>query len=333
MNPNRQLSVLLVSAALWLPVSAAAQGHDADCLDLAARLCGETPVGQCFAADEALWQRVPDRCSGDLQTMIEMEREAGEQNAEDAALLAADVRDFQGGRLGNTYGGQLRSGPGTSHTRVAGLAEGERIRILENTGQWFDDYLWYRVQTRHGEGYLWGGLFCADGGGEQPEGVLTTCGSTHEAQLFGGVDDPDASPVVLRGDGVAVGDGQALAFGGAQDATIDALTGAFGQAPSSLDTITECTGGAQVLASWDNGFAAFFKRGKFIGWTAVDQRTAAGIGFGSSRADLEAAHDVRVKAEEEGATFAGEGFSGWLETAAPDARITDFRAGTSCSAG
>src|SRR5690606_28357296 len=96
------------------------------------------------------------------------------------------------------------------------------------------------------------------------------------------------------------------------------LTDAFGVAPSAVDTITECTGGPQVLASWDNGFAAFFRQGKFNGWTAVDQRTAAGIGFGSTRAELEAAHVVRITAEDEAATFVGEGFSGWLESAGPD---------------
>jgi len=83
----------------------------------------------------------------------------------------------------------LRAGPGTGERKLASVAEGERIRLLDRTGVVTDDYRWYRVMTVHGEGYHWGGIFCSDGP-EPLAGVLTVCGSAHEASLFGNAGGP-----------------------------------------------------------------------------------------------------------------------------------------------
>jgi hypothetical protein len=179
-------SVLAIGLSMMLvatPSVVRSQDHEARCNGAVAKHCGETPIGECFSDDKA-WEAVPEDCIGDIQTAIEGEREAREQQAQDAALDPPGLSDLMNKTYGRSYGGLLRAGPGMQHPKRASVAEGERIRVLEKSAETLEGYTWYRVMTSHGEGFQWGGLFCTDGP-DPLEGVLTVCGSEHEASYFG----------------------------------------------------------------------------------------------------------------------------------------------------
>ena len=73
---------------------------------------------------------------------------------------------------GLSYGGKVRRGPGMQHAQVGSLAEGERIKIIRNTGVHFNGFDWFEVQRGDLIGYHWGGLICSN----QPvPGVLQQC--------------------------------------------------------------------------------------------------------------------------------------------------------------
>lgn len=72
-----------------------------------------------------------------------------------------------------SWGGILRSGPGTNYRKVMSLREGERIVILERTNQFMGDYPWFKIQVRGRTGYKWGGILCSRG--PQIEGTFQQC--------------------------------------------------------------------------------------------------------------------------------------------------------------
>lgn len=78
------------------------------------------------------------------------------------------------GRLpmeGRSFGGIVRSGPGLAAARVASLAEGQTVTILERA-QAMDGYDWFKIRFRGRTGYQWGGLMCS----QNPlGGVLAQC--------------------------------------------------------------------------------------------------------------------------------------------------------------
>ena len=160
---------------------AAAQGYAPACERVVKELCGRVSVGRCFQ-DESLWDSVDPQCTGDIQTMIEMEREAGAQQADDRKTRSRGedrpARRGTGGRTAETqrglsYGGILRAGPGMDYPKLGSLQPDDDINILEDTGIWFDEYKWFKVDSPIGVGYHWGGIFCTQG--KAPEGVLSSC--------------------------------------------------------------------------------------------------------------------------------------------------------------
>ena len=131
---------------------AQAQDLQSWCEVEARRMCGDTasnrPLADCMGQND-LWSIVPNECVGDLQTMIEMDREFHEQmNGSGPAAWS--------------YGGILREGPGTSFRRMGSLVEGEYIQVLDETGVWWNGYQWFRVSTSIGTGFHWGGIFCTE---------------------------------------------------------------------------------------------------------------------------------------------------------------------------
>ena len=323
MNVSRAAALLLTLCALAAPTNASAQGHEERCNALVAKLCGASPAEQCFVK-ESLWSEVPDDCIGDVQTMIEMAREASEEGAESGGIHSSNVRDLEGDLYGASYSGVLRSGPGMEHGKVASLVEGEQIRILENTGVVFNEYNWYRVLTVHGEGFHWGGIFCSESG-DYREGILSRC----QDGLPGSM-PPPAATIVLQHNGIKLDPGEDVPFGTAVSRTLERLTYAFGVGPSSRNPLEDCDVGADEAASWDNGFTAYLAGDRFVGWTSVDQRTAEGIGFGSSRADVTAAYRPAFAEGVFGTEFLVDGYIGLMESAAADAAVADFRAGLTC---
>jgi hypothetical protein len=73
-----------------------------------------------------------------------------------------------------TWGGIVRSGPGQEFSRLASLAEGERITLVENTGVFWNEYPWFKILYRgNRRGYQWGGIVCSLG--NPIEGAYQTC--------------------------------------------------------------------------------------------------------------------------------------------------------------
>jgi hypothetical protein len=73
-----------------------------------------------------------------------------------------------------TWGGVVRSGPGQEFSRLASLAEGERITLVENTGVFWNDYPWFKIlYYGNRRGYQWGGIICSLG--NPIEGAYETC--------------------------------------------------------------------------------------------------------------------------------------------------------------
>ncbi len=72
-----------------------------------------------------------------------------------------------------SWGGIMRSGPGTNYKKMASLREGENIVILERTNQFMGDYPWFKIKARGRIGYKWGGILCSRG--PQIEGTFQQC--------------------------------------------------------------------------------------------------------------------------------------------------------------
>ena len=204
------LSLALAAGLLSLGAPAAFAQVSNDCERQATEACANEPIVECMSRP-GMFDFVGSECVGDLQAMIEMDREARaeeksdrrknrrnkhrQQTQDDLANQYDDdppVRDTQDDLAnqydddpperdtqddtmrGQSYGGILRSGPGMNYGKVASLQEGDPIDIIQDTGKWFDGYKWYKVRTHLGVGYHWGGIFCIDLD-TQIEGILDKC--------------------------------------------------------------------------------------------------------------------------------------------------------------
>lgn len=104
---------------------------------------------------------------------------AAEEQCKNNTDYGSNQPPDQGGNGGfpmeaGSWGGIVRAGPGQEYARVATLAEGESITLLENTGVYSNDYPWFKIRYRGGrEGYQWGGIVC--GYGAPIEGAFETC--------------------------------------------------------------------------------------------------------------------------------------------------------------
>lgn len=171
---------LLGATALMLLSAAAHHAAQAEeftddiCAQRVADLCGNTPVGKCFE-DQSMWTYIVSDCHGAVQTLIENEREAQQQNdtqpqeQDYGSNMPSAVNQF-----GFSYGGQLRMGPGMEFAKQASIEKGDQVEVIEDTGVWMDGYKWFKVRTPRGTGYHWGGIFCITGD-QLPEGVFDNC--------------------------------------------------------------------------------------------------------------------------------------------------------------
>lgn len=149
-----------------------------------------------------------------------------------------------------------------------------------------------------------------------------------------------AAAVVLQAGGLEVSDagetGRALEFAADREAVTGALTEALG-APSTEEADMECGPGTLDAMSWD-GLDVYFLDSEFAGWYLQDPQpveltTPAGIGLGSTRAELEESHDdVSVEASSLGTEWMAGGLSGTLAGDDEDAQIETLWAGATCIA-
>ena len=165
-------------------------------------------------------------------------------------------------------------------------------------------------------------------------GAATTNGAANRVGPAAPATEPAIAVVAERG-GLRLGEGEGreLRFGTAQAETL-ARVAPLGQPP--IQTNAECGAGPIQVGQWPNGLTLLFQEGRFVGWTVDGAagsriRTRRGIGTGSTRAELAAAHDgVRIDESTLGTEFDAEGIGGLLESDAADAAITNLWAGTTC---
>lgn len=63
-----------------------------------------------------------------------------------------------------SWAGKVRSGPGLNYSQVGSTTEGQAIELLENTGEMFNGYPWFKISYDNGNiGYQWGGIICSVG--------------------------------------------------------------------------------------------------------------------------------------------------------------------------
>ena len=145
---------------------------------------------------------------------------------------------------------------------------------------------------------------------------------------------PATAPLLLEGAGLRIPGAsppRAIAFGTAEATAVQALSTALGGAPTGGGGNEECGEGPLEFVEWKDRIRAWFQDGRFAGWEAKgDLRTAAGVGIGSTRAEAAKLPGFDVEESTLGIEFTADGLSGILASNAPDARVTDLRAGATC---
>ena len=130
----------------------------------------------------------------------------------------------------------------------------------------------------------------------------------------------------------ATGSARPIAFGSSWQRVVTAL--AFLGKPLTGRN-EECEAGPLDYARWDGALTLYGQDGLFVGWFADGGSgtiaTAAGVGPGTTRQDLEAAYDVEVFESTLGTEFAAGGLHGLLDSPHLDSPVTAFWAGTSCN--
>lgn len=160
---GKMSGIALLAIASAFIGSADASAQDEYCSQHAREICGDNQtISQCFD-DQRMWNSLDSECTGAVQTIIEGEREATQDDNDSAVNL-----------YGQSYGGVLRSGPGQEFSRVASLREGDSIEIIGDPDVWMDGYKWFKVRTPQGVGYHWGGIFCIQSD-TAPAGVFSNC--------------------------------------------------------------------------------------------------------------------------------------------------------------
>lgn len=168
MGRIRVVGLLAVLGGL-APHGAVAQGMDERCQRIVDALCRDAVVGQCFRRKD-MWDYVPARCSGDIQAMIEMDREARQEQRQEQRQERRDDRRRAGPSF--SCGGILRSQPSMTSAKVASVPEGQELESVEDAGVATDGYTWFLVRYRGLEGYHWGGIFWTQGG---RAGTIPSC--------------------------------------------------------------------------------------------------------------------------------------------------------------
>jgi len=151
-------------------------------------------------------------------------------------------------------------------------------------------------------------------------------------------DTADDPALAVADNGVRVFDGTSesgrpLPFGMPMEAVLATMEGLRGKAERS--TNSECGAGSIEFANWKDGLGLLFQEGRFVGW-ALDGRgggevkTSGGVGPGSTRRELEAAHQIKIDETSLGTEFMAGDIAGVLDGAGPDARILTMWAGVNC---
>jgi hypothetical protein len=142
--------------------------------------------------------------------------------------------------------------------------------------------------------------------------------------------------VVLAPDGLEVAGGAApkrLAFGGAQAGVLADVGAVLGE-PTEQGLQEECPAGPLYQTQYASGLQLVFQDSAFVGWFAGQGsafRTAAGIGPGSTRAQLKAAYPAATVQETSlGVEFAAGELYGIVADSTDAGAVEVLFAGTNC---
>ncbi|TGX50234.1 hypothetical protein E5A73_17585 [Sphingomonas gei] len=150
-----------------------------------------------------------------------------------------------------------------------------------------------------------------------------------------------SEPVVnLAPDGLSLvfgtGGARQVTFGMPRAAVTEALAKMLGS-PIEEGDDQECGAGALSFASFRGGLGAYFDGGKFVGWDLDGHDggrfvTAAGVGIGATRKQLESATAVTIEDSTLGIEFSAGGMSGLLSARDAGGEVTNLWAGATCIA-
>ena len=135
-----------------------------------------------------------------------------------------------------------------------------------------------------------------------------------------------------------------IAFGKPLDELVDLTNKFLQEKVTGIGINSECGAGPLKMAHWKNGLSLIFKEQKsdglwqFVGWyvgkptnNSKPLQTMAGIGIGSSRAEMEAAYVIKVNKSSLGYEFSTtSGLYGIFNGSGNNAKITDIWSGTTC---
>ncbi len=141
------------------------------------------------------------------------------------------------------------------------------------------------------------------------------------------------------------GSSREISFGVGLEQMIEMVSKVLDMKPSNVGINQECGAGPLQMASWENGLTLVFqqsksqKNWKFAGWymglsskTSKTLTTMAGIGIGSTRADMESAYVIEVNKTTLGHEFfTSSGLYGIFEGSGKDAKISSLWSGVSCN--
>jgi hypothetical protein len=162
----------------------------------------------------------------------------------------------------------------------------------------------------------------------------------HPEGVASNASDATAPAVNLAPDGLGlVLDGGAIRqarFGMSRAAVTRMLAAVLGDPIEEGDN-QECGAGALGFANFRDGLGLYFQDDKFVGWDldggdGGQVATAAGVGIGATRRQLESASSVIVEDSTLGIEFSAGGLSGLLSSRAPEGEITNLWAGATCIA-
>ena len=178
---------------------------------------------------------------------------------------------------------------------------------------------------------------------EEPSVVVPDTASVNEAEAEATDTEADVTigdvSVALDEAGLrfvdgAQGSASPLAFGAPFAQATDAVTRAQGE-PTDTMTLPECPAGPLDTATWANGLTVYGAEGSFVGWAVngsdATASTMAGVGVGSSRAEVEDIYEIEVMETSLGTEFSTGGIAGIFSGPGPDATVTNLWAGTSCN--
>jgi hypothetical protein len=146
------------------------------------------------------------------------------------------------------------------------------------------------------------------------------------------------------------GSSNQLPFGMPQNQLIEIINNTFKSKPVSIGINPECGAGSLKMVKWNNGLTLVFQENntkvvepradwQFEGWFINSPKegsnnltTMAGIGIGSTLAELHNAYEIEVKKTSLGQEFStASGLFGILDGAGKNAKIIYLWSGVSCN--